>query len=94
MRARSWVALGLAAAMSAAMAADRDAYNRRAADTDLAAFHALDRDRNGALTPEEARGAVDFGSRFNDMDTNRDGIVTLEEMRRYIERSYGVKPAA
>lgn len=83
----------LVAALGAA-ADDREAYNRRAAEADMAAFRALDLDRDGVLTPEEVRGAVDFAPRFNDIDINRDGFVTLEEMRRYIERTYGIRPSA
>jgi hypothetical protein len=94
MRIRSGLAVVLAVAAFAAAADDREAYNRRAAEADMAAFRALDVNRDGMLTRDEARGAVYFAPRFDDIDTNRDGVITLEEMRRYLERTYGVRPAA
>ena len=77
----------------AAAADDRTAYNQRRADTEMATFHRLDRNRDGVLTREEARGDVYFEPIFNDIDINRDGVITREEMRRYIERTYGVAPS-
>jgi Ca2+-binding EF-hand superfamily protein len=88
MKAIPWLVLVLA--MSAAVADDRETYNRRAAETDLAAFRALDLNRDGVLTFDEVRADVDFAPRFNDMDINRDGVVTPGELRSYIERTYGV----
>ena len=89
-------AIALALLMPAAtMAADlRTEYYERAAATDMAAFRALDIDRNGVVTRSETRGDVDFGPRFDDIDINRDGIVTLEELRRYIGQHYGVSAPA
>ena len=88
-----WLAAALAAMMSTAVADDRESYNRRAAEADLASFRALDLNRDGVLTPEEVRGDLGFGPRFNDIDINRDGVVTPAELRRYIEQTYGVTPA-
>jgi hypothetical protein len=90
MKTISWLAIVLVLAMSAAVADDRETYNRRAAETDLAAFRLLDLNRDGVLTFDEVRADVDFAPRFNDMDINRDGVVTREELRRYIEQAYGV----
>lgn len=88
MKAISWLVLLLAT--SAAVADDREAYNRRAAESDLAAFRLLDLNRDGVLTPDEVRADLNFGPRFADIDTDRNGVVTREELRRYIERAYGV----
>jgi len=49
------LAMVLVLATSAAAADDRETYNRRAAETDLAAFRLLDLDRDGVLTREELR---------------------------------------
>jgi hypothetical protein len=94
MKTRCWLALALAAMLSAAAADDREDYNRRAADADRAAFHALDLNRDGVLERDEVRGDLNFGPRFNDVDINRDGVITPAEMARYLEQTYGVKPAA
>jgi len=91
MRMWIWLGIALVAATFAASADDREAYNRRAANADMAAFRALDLNGDGLLTPDEVRGDLNFGPRFNDVDINRDGIITPEEMRRYIEQTYGVK---
>src|SRR5262245_9387311 len=68
----------------------REAYNRRAADADRAAFRVLDLNRDGVLTRDEVRADLYFGPRFNDIDINRDGVITPEELRRYLEQAYGV----
>jgi Ca2+-binding EF-hand superfamily protein len=88
MKAIGWLVLVLA--MSAAVADDRETYNRRAAETDLAAFRLLDLNRDGVLTFDEVRADINFAPRFNDMDIDRNGVVTLEELRRYIEQTYAV----
>ncbi|HXF65166.1 MAG TPA: hypothetical protein VNK67_00515 [Burkholderiales bacterium] len=93
MKNRIWLAVLLGAVALAAAADDRETYNRRRAEADWAAFKALDLDRDGRLTREEVRGDLDFGPRFNDIDINRDGFITPEELRRYIEQSYGIRPA-
>jgi hypothetical protein len=68
---------------------DRERYNLRAARTDMALFHELDRNRTGLLRREDIAGDLHLGPRFDDIDVNRDGIVTSQEMRLYIERAYG-----
>lgn len=88
MKAITWLVLVLA--MSAAVADDRETYNRRAAEADLAAFRVLDLNRDGVLTFEEVRPDLNFGPRFNDMDIDRNGVVTREELRRYLDQTYGV----
>lgn len=82
----------LVIASLAASADDRETFNRRAADNDMALFHQIDLNHDRRLTYDEAKGDLNLGPRFNDIDINRDGIVTLEEMRRYIEQTYGIRP--
>ena len=90
MKPIGWLAMVLLFSMSAAVADDREIYNRRAAETDLAAFRLLDLNRDGVLTFDEVRADLNFGPRFNDIDTDRNGVITREELRSYIERTYGV----
>jgi Ca2+-binding EF-hand superfamily protein len=90
MRSIGWLAMALLFSMSAAAADDRETYNRRVAEADMAAFRTLDLNRDGVLTLEEVRADLNFGPRFNDIDIDRDGVITPEEMRRYIEQTYGV----
>jgi len=94
MRTKFLLTLMLSLATLTAIGDDREAYNRRAAAADMAAFKALDLNRDGKLTREEAKADLRFVPRFDDIDTNRDGVITLDELKRYIERTYGVKPAA
>ena len=90
MKTIAWLATAMVLATTAAVADDRETYNRRAAETDLAAFQQLDLNRDGVLTHEEVRADLNFGPRFDDIDTDRNGAVTREELRRYLERTYGV----
>lgn len=91
MKEISWIALTLVAAMIPVAAAnDREDFNRRAAETDLAAFRSLDLNRDGVLTRDEVMADLNFGPRFNDIDIDRDGVATVTELRRYIEATYGV----
>lgn len=90
MKAKTWLAIVLAMTMYAAAADDRDDYNRRAAEADMAAFRLLDLNRDGVLTLDETRADLNFGPRFNDIDIDRNGVITPEELRRYIEQTYGV----
>jgi hypothetical protein len=91
--ARIGVLLFLSAAASAIWADDRADYNARAADRLESLFQALDRNADGALTPEESRGDLDLGPRFDDIDINRDGIMTRAELGVYLQRRYGSRPA-
>ena len=88
------VAILLAANSAIAAADDRETYNRRAADNDMTLFRQLDLNADGRLTQDEVKGDLNLGPRFSDIDIDRDGLVTPDEMRRYIEQTYGVKPAA
>ena len=74
---------------SAACATEAEDYRRRAAQRDVAMFDAEDRDKDGRLTIEEARGNIDLEARFNDIDINRDGVMTREELLRYVALRYG-----
>lgn len=78
----------------AAAADDREDYNRRAAQRDMALFQEFDRNHDGRLTPDEVRGILSLEARFDDIDINRDGAISLEEMQRYLEQTYGVRLAA
>ncbi len=95
---KKWIfaaaALPLAICVNVQANEDEARYNQRAAQTDMVLYLALNRAGNGLLTKEEARGDMRLGTRFDDIDTNRDEIVTLQEMRAYIEKTYGVIPAA
>ena len=93
MKQRIWLALALAAMAFSAVADDREAYNRRAAEADMASFRALDLNRDGVLTYDEVRADLNFGPRFNDIDVNRDGVITPAELQHYLEQTYGVRPA-
>lgn len=84
------LALVLFALCTGARADARSDYYQRAAARDMAAFHVLDTNQDGLITPTEIAGDNDFGPRFADMDINRDGVVTLEELQRYIREHYGV----
>jgi Ca2+-binding EF-hand superfamily protein len=87
------ILLLLMAAPPLVWADDRADYNARVAARLESLFQTLDRNADGRLTLDEARGNLDLGPRFNDIDTNRDGIMTREELRVYIQRRYGSQPA-
>jgi hypothetical protein len=89
MKSTGWLPLVLLLSMSA-LADDRETYVRRAAEADLAAFRALDLNRDGVLTQDEVLADLNFGPRFNDIDVNRDGVITAAELRGYLEQTYGV----
>lgn len=87
------VLIFLLAVASAVRADDRLEYNARVAARLESLFQTLDRNADGVLTPEESKGDLDLGPRFNDIDINRDGTMTRQELRAYIERRYGKGPA-
>jgi Ca2+-binding EF-hand superfamily protein len=78
------------ACAAGASADDRADYNKRAAERFVSLFQSLDRNADGAVTRDEAKGDLTFVPRFDDMDINRDGIVLAEELRRFIEAQFGV----
>lgn len=88
-----------AAALSAALvmpahAADaRSDYQRRRAEQFMALFGELDRNADGRVTRDEARGALNFVPRFADMDIDRDDAVTSAELARFIEAETGLAVA-
>ena len=87
-------ALALLAIAVYAFAAARSDYYPRAAARDMAAFHALDINHDGAVEYDEILGDNDFGPRFRDIDRNGDGIVTGPEIATYIRDRYGVDEPA
>ena len=91
---KGWRCIPLACVLvtiaTTASADERTAYYQRAAQRDMDAFHALDRNGDGFVTRDEIRGDNDFGPRFDDMDINRDNVVTLAELERYIRLHYGI----
>ncbi|MCC2958384.1 EF-hand domain-containing protein [Massilia sp. IC2-477] len=52
-----------------------------------AQFRAADRDNNGSLTPEEAKGFGFVAKHFEAIDTARRGAVSFDELRAYLARS-------
>jgi Ca2+-binding EF-hand superfamily protein len=84
------VALVMLACAAAASADDKANYNKRAAERFVSLFQSLDRNGDGAVTRDEAKGDLTFVPRFDDMDIDRNGIVSAEELRRFIEAQFGV----
>lgn len=84
------LALACLVVATGTLADERTAYYQRRAEMDLAAFNALDVNRDGVVTRDEIRGDNDFGPRFDDMDINRDNVVTRAELDRYIKLHYGI----
>ncbi len=72
----------------------RSDYYQRAAESDTAAFQALDINHDGVVEQSEAAGDVDFGARFSDMDRNGDRVVTEPELAVYVGDRYGVQIAS
>jgi hypothetical protein len=80
------------AAATAVHGDDKATFNAQAAAKDSTLFRELDRNADRILTPDEARGDLDLGPRFDDIDINRDSVITGDEFKRYIEQQYGVTP--
>lgn len=50
-------------------------------------FRAADRDHNGSLTPEEAKGFGFVANNFAAIDNARRGAVSFDELKAYLERT-------
>ena len=86
------VAAVLLSSVANAAALDAKAeYELRSAQRYVGLFQALDRNKDGTVTREEARGDLVFAPRFDDMDINRDGIVTAAELERFVQQYFGVQ---
>jgi Ca2+-binding EF-hand superfamily protein len=83
------VVVGLASAVTGAVADDKADYDRRNAERYTSLFAWLDRDGDGAVTRTESFGDVNFTPVFDDMDIDRDGAVTTAELRRYVDERFG-----
>jgi Ca2+-binding EF-hand superfamily protein len=59
-------------------------YAKRVADSYRAAFKQSDRNGDGAVTRDEARGDLLFLPQFDTMDIDRDGRVTSAELERFL----------
>lgn len=83
-RARAACALlSMLAAIAAAQGPPAD-YAARLAHRHRAAFALDDRDKDGKLTREEAKGDILLETWFNDIDANRDGVITTAELERFL----------
>jgi hypothetical protein len=80
--------------IGAASADDKADYDKRSAARYTALFQSLDRNGDGAVSRDEARGDLNFLPRFDDMDINRDNVVSAEELRLFIESRFGVNVVA
>ena len=82
---KSLIALALAVGASAfapcAAAATGEPAMRRAAHDADARFDALDRNRDGFLSRDEANGAAELDTRFSELDVNNDGKLSRDEYR-------------
>jgi Ca2+-binding EF-hand superfamily protein len=79
--------LSIAAALLVASTAFAQApadYVKRVADSYRAAFKQADRNGDGAVTRDEARGDLLFVPQFDAMDIDRDGRVTTAELERFL----------
>lgn len=68
----------------AALAQAPDEYAKRVAENYRAAFKQADRNADGAVTRDEARGDLLFLPQFDAMDIDRDGRVTAAELERFL----------
>jgi Ca2+-binding EF-hand superfamily protein len=71
-------------AAGAAFAQVPEEYAKRVADSYRAAFKQADRNADGAVTRDEARGDLLFLPQFDTMDIDRDGRVTAAELERFL----------
>jgi Ca2+-binding EF-hand superfamily protein len=67
---------------------DKAQYEKRAIARYTQLFAALDRNADGIVTRDEARGDLNFIPAFDDMDINRDRAVTKQELERYLQRQF------
>lgn len=90
MSPKSLIALALAAAwagsaLPATGAADDKPASRAAPSADRQSaerrFQELDRNRDGALSRDEANDAAELQTRFSELDANNDGKLSLDEYR-------------
>ena len=86
---RILVLAAVGVASQAALANDQLDYERRVGSRLAGLFVGLDRNADGQVSREEARGDLNFVPLFDDMDINRDGLVTRDELRRYLEFRFG-----
>jgi hypothetical protein len=81
----------LAVSVAHAWADDKADYDKRAVARYTQLFQSLDRNADGVVTREEARGDLNLGLRFDDMDVNRDERLTTGELHGYLERHHGMQ---
>jgi len=87
-RYRWYVALIAIGISAAAVAADRDEYNRRSAERFIAMFRSADVDRDDVVSREEATGTIELVARFDDVDVSRDGNISWDELTRFIDATF------
>ncbi len=81
-------ALLLAGLSFAAVADDRDDYNRRSTERFVAMFRAADLDRDDVVTRAEAAGTIELEYRFDEIDITRDGTITRVELNRFTDANF------
>ncbi|MBQ5950025.1 EF-hand domain-containing protein [Massilia sp. ST3] len=63
------------------------ALRAQALDKLEAQFRAADRDGNGSLTPDEAKGFGFVARHFDEIDAGRRGAVGFDDLRAYLARA-------
>ena len=86
-----FIAAIIGALSATASAGDREIYNARAANSDMALFREIDINHDGKITRAATKGVVSMEARFDDIDIDHDDEISLNEMRRYIEHTYAVQ---